>query len=95
MERGVTRPLHALLGAVPGAEQRQADFAVVVQVGVEAHTGVAGGQELDQRWHVGILARKEDVKEKAAIGVGRVNRARHQRADDIHAVLVLQKRQRS
>ena len=68
-----------LLGAaVPGVEHAEADLAVVVEVGVEAHRAVAGRLQVDERRRVGVVLREVDVELEAAVSVRRVRRASDQ-----------------
>lgn len=56
----------------------QTYFAVVVEVGIEAHAVSACGLQVDQRGRVGVVLGKVHVKLKAAVGVRSVRRARDQ-----------------
>lgn len=56
----------------------QTYFAVVVEVGIEAHAVSACGLQVDQRGRVGVVLGKVHVELKAAVGVRGVRRARDQ-----------------
>ena len=49
----------------PCAEQTDADFAVLVEIGVE--TIVAVGDVVEVRWHVGILVWQMHIKEEQPV----------------------------
>lgn len=71
--RRVRVPL--LLGAsVPGVEHGEADLAVVVQVGVEAHRVAARRLQVDQHGQRGVLRREVHVQDEAAVRVRSVRR---------------------
>lgn len=73
---GVCVPL--LLGpAVPGVENGEADLAVVVQVGVEAHRVAARGLQVDEHGHGGVLRGEVHVQDETAVRVRRVRRTRY------------------
>jgi hypothetical protein len=57
-------PLLAGRAAGPRAEQRQADLAAVVQVGVEAHGAPPCGLQVDQGGLGRVCGRAEDVKQE-------------------------------
>ena len=54
---------------LPGAQQRQTDFAALVEVGIEADSSATGGEESDFGRLVRVILQVE-VKEKTAIRVG-------------------------
>lgn len=58
--------------AYPGAQQADADLAVVVEVGIEA--AAALGQVSKQRRHSWVDVRQLDVKQEHTVLVGRTSR---------------------
>eukprot|EP00982_Pelagococcus_subviridis_P006722 30276-Pelagococcus_subviridis.AAC.2 len=67
--RGVPR---LALRAGPRPQEREADFAVLVEIRVEPHAAAAGGSELHQRRGGRVRRREERVEEKRAAVVRRV-----------------------
>jgi len=62
-------------------QDAEADFAVAVEVGVEAHGVVSGGDELDP-WRVdGVVGGAAEQEEEEAPLVGRVEGPRDQGVD--------------
>mmetsp|Transcript_1430 Transcript_1430/g.3884 ORF Transcript_1430/g.3884 Transcript_1430/m.3884 type:complete len:222 (-) Transcript_1430:166-831(-) len=82
-------PLLALMPAVPRAQQRQAHLAVRVQVGVEAHAALARRLKHHERRHVGVAAREEEVKHKAAALIRRALRSRQHHAHLVQPIRVV------
>ena len=74
--------------SMPGVQNAQTHFAVVVQIRVEANGVIARGLEIDRRRGSGIFVGKVDVEEKAAVGVRSAVGTGDQHAHDVHAVLV-------
>ena len=60
------------MGSLPGAEEREADLAALVQVRVEPDDATPGGAEVDHRRAVRVLDREVNVKLVAAARVGSV-----------------------
>lgn len=58
------------LGAFPGAQQGQADFAAVVEIRVESDRASTGGAEIDIWRRVWVLGGEEEVKDETASTVG-------------------------
>lgn len=60
----------------------KAYFAVIVEVGIEAHAVSACSLQVDQRGRVGVVLGKVHVELKAAVGVRSVGRTRDQNLMD-------------
>lgn len=60
---------------MPGVEHREADLAVQVQVGVEAHRVPPRGLQVDEHGRVGVVYWEVHVQLEAAVGVRRVRGA--------------------
>mmetsp|Transcript_77271 Transcript_77271/g.226614 ORF Transcript_77271/g.226614 Transcript_77271/m.226614 type:complete len:449 (+) Transcript_77271:152-1498(+) len=71
------------LVTLPRPEEGEAHLARFVEVRVEGHRVVAGGQELHLRGLRGILRREVDVEDEAASAVGRVVGARDEHAPEL------------
>ena len=75
----------------PCAEQTDADFAVLVEIGVE--TIVAVGDVVEVGWHVGILVWQMHIKEEQPVVVGCLCRPHNHHceqvllADNTHCLL--------
>ena len=55
------------LVSFPGAKEGEADLAVIIQIGVKAHTTMSSGDNVHQGWPVGIVGRKEAIKQEKSI----------------------------
>ena len=74
--------------AVPGVQNAQTNFSVVVQIRIETHGVISGGFEIDRRWRRRIFVRKVNVEEEITVRVRRSVRAGDQHAHDVHSVLI-------
>ena len=52
-----------------GMEIWEPDLAIVVEVGVEPDSPLAGGEEVHQHGSLGVLLREQHVKLKTAVGI--------------------------
>ena len=75
--------------APPGAQQREADLAVGLEVWVESYLSVAGGRQGALGGDLGVLVRAEDVLNEGPVGLGGVRRPEYKRAHHVHARCVV------
>ena len=55
---------------MPGVEDTETDFTIIVQVWIEAHTVVTSGFHVDEWWGIWVVRREENIKLKTSILIG-------------------------